>query len=79
MNHYTSWSQEPSGANGCISVVGLLSYDLLLDLVRRHLGDDLSALLRTGVSTTMRHVSIPCFLSKDLPFRLEPVMKGPAF
>ena len=43
------------------------------------LGDDLSALLRTGVSTTMRHVSIPYFLSKDLPLRLEPFMKGPAF
>jgi hypothetical protein len=51
-------------------------HDLTLDLVRGRLGDDLSVLLLTGVSTTMRHVSVPCFLlSEDLLLRLKPVIK----
>ena len=37
----------------------------------------LSVLLLIGVSTTMRHVSMPCFLlSEDFLFRLTPVIKG---
>src|SRR6185295_4664221 len=35
-----------------------------------------SVLLLTGVSTTMRFVSIPCvFLSEDFLFRLKPIIK----
>jgi len=46
------------------------------NLARDRLGDDLSALLLTGVSTTMRHVSIPWFLlSEDLLLRLKPIIK----
>lgn len=53
-----SRAQEPSGANAGSSGVGLRRHDLLLDLVRGRLGDDLSVLLLTAVSTTMRHVSL---------------------
>jgi hypothetical protein len=64
------------GQIGGISVAALPRHDLLLDLVRGRLGDDLSVLLLTGVSTTMRHVSIPSFLlSEDLLLRLKPVIK----
>jgi hypothetical protein len=58
------------------AVVGLPRHDLRLDLVRSRLGDDSSGLLLTGVSTTIRHVSIPCvLLSEDLLLRLKPVIK----
>jgi len=57
-------------------VVGLPRHDLLLDLVSGRLGEDLSILLLTGVSTTMRQVNIPCFLlSEDLLLCLKPVIK----
>ena len=60
-----------------ISMGGLPRDDLLLDLVRGRLGDDLSVLLLAGVSATMRHVSIPCFLlSDDFLLRLKPVING---
>ena len=71
-------AQEPSGGNGGISVVGLPRHDLLLDLVRGGLGDDLSVLLLTGVSTTMWHGEISGFLlSENFPLCQEPVIQGP--
>ena len=71
-------AQEPSGGNGGISVVGLPRHDLLLDLIRGGLRDDLSVLLLTGVSTTMWHVEISGFLlSENFPLCLEPVIQGP--
>jgi hypothetical protein len=43
--------------------------------VRGRLGDDWSVLLLTGVSSTMRPVSMPCvLLSEDLLLRLKPVI-----
>ena len=57
-------------------MVGLPHADLLLRLFRGHPAKEVSALLLTGISTTMRHVSIPCLLmSEDLLFRLKPVIK----
>jgi hypothetical protein len=61
-----SRAQEPSGANGGISVVGLPRHDLPLDRVRDRLGDDWSVLLLTAVSTTVRHVSMPCVLLSEI-------------
>ena len=63
-------------AHDGISMVGLPHHDRLLDLVKVRLGEDLSVLILTGISATMRLVRIPYFLlSEDFLLSLKPVIK----